>query len=322
MDRRMFTLGAAGAVMGSRVVAQTSWPTRPVRLILSQPPGNGVDAIARLLSERLSKAWGQAVVVENRPGGQNTIGAQAAARAQPDGYTFYFATLAPLITNQYLFKSLPYDAARDFAPVGFVGMSPFSILVPASSSIQDIQGLVTATKAAPGRISYGIEGPRSFGGMVARVFAARAGLQPNLVAYASGSMAMQDAMGAQVDVLVSDLASVAPYVKQGKLRLLATTAVKRVAGWESTPALSELIPGFDMVGWFAVVAPMGTPATVIDRFNKELNVALTDPDIVRHVAMIGPIVEAGLSPEKTGIFFSNERRRWASLTKEIGVLPE
>jgi tripartite-type tricarboxylate transporter receptor subunit TctC len=298
------------------------WPDKPIKWLLSQPPGSGPDTVARLLADRLQKTWGQAIVIENKPGGQNTIGAQAAARAPADGSTFYFATTAALITNPLLFKSLPYDPQKDFVPVGFVARSPFAILVEANSPVKSIEDLVARSKAQSGTFSLGNEGPRTFSGMIARLFNARTQASANLVAYASVGVGTQDLIGGHVNAMVADVASSAALVKQGRLRMLATTSARRVAGWEQVPALAEGLPGFDMVGWFAVVAPTGTPAAAITRFNADLSALLADKDIAERMATIGPIAEPGLSIEQVGAFLRNEHRRWGQIAKEIGVLPE
>jgi len=304
--------------------AQTpSWPDKPVKLVLSQPPGSGPDNVARLLSERLGKQWGQAVVIENKPGGQNIIGAQLAARAPTDGYNFYFATTAALVTNVYLFKQLPYDPQKDFVPVGFVARSPFAVLVRAESPVRSIDELISQSKAAPGKFSVGNEGPRTFGGMIARLFNTRTRSEANLVSYSSVSVSIQDLLGGHVDSIVADVASTAQLVKQGRLRMLAVTSAKRVPGFEAVPALAErVLPGVEMVGWFAVVAPDGTPAAAIDRFNRDLSAVLAEREVSDRIAAIGPIAEAGLKTDQVGAFLRAEHARWGEITKEIGVLPE
>lgn len=310
-----------GTALSGAAWAQ-AWPDKPVRWVLSQPPGSGPDNVARILADRLAKAWGQAVVIENKPGGQNTIGAQAAARAPADGHTFYFATTAALVTNPLLFKSLPYDPAKDFMPVAFIARSPFAVLVRAESPIQSIDELIAKSKAAPGTLSLGNEGPRTFSGMVARLLNSRSQAGANLVPYASVGVGTQDLMGGHVDAMVADLASTAGLARQGKLRVLATTAARRVAGWDSVPALAEKLPGFDMVGWFAVVAPTGTPAAVLDRANRDINALLTEKDVAERIAAIGPLVDASMGTDAVGAFLRGESARWAAIAKEIGVLPE
>src|SRR5450631_4529274 len=239
MDRRQFCAGiVAGALPLAGARAQT-WPDKPVNIILSQPPGSGPDNIARLLADRLGHMWGKVVVILNKPGGQNIIGAQAAARSAPDGYTFYFATTAALVSNVYLFKQLPYDPVKDFDPVAFVATSPFGLMVPGASPIRSIDEFIAASKAAPDKLTLANEGPRTLGGMAARLFNARAGIRNNLVPYASASVGIQDALAGRVDAIVVDLAATTQYIKHGDLRLLATTSAQRLKGWDATPALGE-----------------------------------------------------------------------------------
>jgi tripartite-type tricarboxylate transporter receptor subunit TctC len=328
MQRRTFNANLIGAaVAGALGTAATAsraqaWPDKPVKWVLSQPPGSGPDNVARILSDRLTKAWGQAVIIENKPGGQNVVGAQAAARSAPDGSTFYFATTAALVTNPLLFKTLPYDPAKDFVPVAFIARSPFGVLVKADSPVQNIDDLVARAKATPGKFSLGNEGPRTFSGMIARLFNARTQATANLVPYANVGVGTQDLMGGHVDAMVADLASTARLARDGKLRVLATTAAKRVAGWENVPALAEKLPGFDMVGWFAVVAPTGTPQAAIDRCNRDLNALLNDKEVADRIATIGPITDGSMGVAQVGNFLRDEAARWGAITKELGVLPE
>ncbi|MEP7085332.1 MAG: tripartite tricarboxylate transporter substrate binding protein, partial [Betaproteobacteria bacterium] len=224
MNRRLFALAVTGILtpLPTALLAQT-WPDKPVKWVLSQPPGSGPDNVARILGERLGKGWGQAVVIDNKPGGQNTIGAQAAARSPADGTNFYFATTAALVTNPLLFKSLPYDTAKDFVPVAFIARSPFAILVDANSPVKTLNDLIARAKAEQGKFSLGNEGPRTFSGMIARLFNARTQAGANLVPYSSVGVGTQNLMGGHVDAMIADLASTAALARQGKLRVLATT---------------------------------------------------------------------------------------------------
>jgi tripartite-type tricarboxylate transporter receptor subunit TctC len=320
--RHLLTALAATGLAASPALRAQGWPDKPVKWVLSQPPGSGPDNVARILSDRLAKAWGQAVVIENKPGGQNVIGAQAAARSAPDGFSFYFATTAALVTNPLLFKTLPYDPARDFVPVAFIARSPFAVLVKADAPIQSMDDLVARSKASPGKLTLGNEGPRTFSGMIARLLNARTQAGANLVPYANVGVGTQDLLGGHVDAMVADLASTAALARQGKLRVLATTAGKRVAGWDNVPALAEKLPGFEMVGWFAVVAPAGTPAAAIERSHRDLNALLADKEVADRIAAIGPIVDGSMNLAQVGQFLKDEAARWAAVTKEIGLLPE
>jgi tripartite-type tricarboxylate transporter receptor subunit TctC len=324
MHRRHFTQAAASALLvGHAACARAQGGAdKPVRWLLSQPPGSGPDNVARILADRLSKVWGQPFIVENKPGGQNTIGAQAAARASADGLNFYFATTAALVTNPLLFKQLPYEPARDFAPVAFIARSPFALLVRAESPIKSVEDLVARSKAAPGTVTLGNEGPRTFSGMVARLFNKRVNAALNLVPYASVGVGTQDLMGGHVDAKVADLAATAALARQGKLRVLATTSAQRVAGWENVPALAEKIPGFEMVGWFALVAPAGTPPAVLARANRDINALLNEREMAERIAAIGPLVDGSLGLDAVAAFLRAETARWQAITQEIGVLPE
>jgi tripartite-type tricarboxylate transporter receptor subunit TctC len=323
MQRRHFVQAAVLSSITSHAWAQTSaWPDKPVKFVLSQPPGSGPDNVARLLGDRLTKILGQSIVIDNKPGGQNVIGAQAAARSAPDGYTFYFATTAALITNALLFKQLAYDPQKDFVPVAFVARSPFAILVDANSPIKNLDELIAKSKSSNGQFSIGNEGPRTFSGMIARLFNARSKAGANLVPYANVGVGSQNLMGGHVDAMVADLASTAQLAKQGKLRVIATTSAKRVAGWEDVPALSEKFGNFDMVGWFAIVAPTGTPADAIAKMNREVNILLNDKELSGRIATIGPLADASMGVEDVKKFLAAEFARWSDVTKEIGVLAE
>jgi tripartite-type tricarboxylate transporter receptor subunit TctC len=323
MQRRHFVHAAlVGATLPLTRARAQAWPDKPVRWVLSQPPGSGPDNVARILGERLGKTWGQAVVIDNKPGGQNTIGAQAAARSPADGYTFYFATTAALVTNPLLFKQLPYDPQKDFVPVAFVARSPFALLVEGNSPVKSVDELIARSKAEPGKVSLGNEGPRTFSGMIARLLNARTQAGANLVPYASVGVGTQDLMGGHVDAMVADLASTAALARQGKLRVLATTSAQRVAGWEQVPTLAEKLPGFDMVGWFAIVAPAGTPSAAVERVNRDVNALLNDRDVAERIGLIGPIADGSMGVDAVGAFLRAESARWAVVTREIGVLPE
>jgi tripartite-type tricarboxylate transporter receptor subunit TctC len=322
MKRSLFLLPAILAAIASTALAQSWQPERPLKVTLSQPAGSGPDNVARILGDRLAKSLGQAVVVDNKPGGQNAIGAQAAARSPGDGYNFYFATTAALVTNAYLFKTLPYDPQKDFAPVGFVGKSPFAILVPVASPFKSLDDLLAKAQAEPGKVTLANEGPKTFSGMIARLLSARAKVELNLVPYVSVGVAVQNTLGGHTDAVVADIASTGQLVKQGQLRMLAVTSEKRVPGWDNVPAVAEKLPGFDMVGWLAIVAPIGTPPAAIQRVNRDLDAALRDKDVAERIHAAGPITEGAGTPEQLGAFLRAEHQRWAAITKDIGILPE
>ncbi len=323
MQRRQLALALASlAAWPATAVRAQAWPDKSIRFVISQPAGSGPDAIARLLAERLSKTWGQAVWIDNKPGGQNIIGAETAAHATPDGSTFYMATTAALVTNALLFKRLPYDPQKDYVPVAFVGRSTFALIVAGDSPVKTLKEFVDKAKASPGVVSLANEGPRTFGGIISSLFAAREKITLNQVAYASVNVAVQDTVGGHVQAVVADLPATTQLIKSGRLRPLAVTSAKRMADFDSVPALSETLPGFDMVGWFALVAPAGTPAAIVERVNRDVNALLNDRDFAARIAAIGPVADGSMNVGQVEAFLQAERTRWAAATKEIGILAE
>lgn len=312
-----FGIGASGLAQ-----AAEAWPDKPLKFVLSQPPGSGPDTVARLVADKLGQNLGQPVVVENRPGGQNTIGALAAAKAPADGYTYYFGTTAALVTNPLLFKSLAYAPREDFTPVAFVSRSPFAFFVRADSPIQSVAELVQTAKGQQGKFAMGHEGPRTFGGMIARLFNARTDANANLVSYASVSNGVTDLVGGHVDAMVTGPASASELARQGRLRVLAITGGERVKGWNAVPALLETMPGFQMEGWQVIVAPTGTPAAVANQMNAAVRTVLADPDIRARLESLGQIPGPDWSAAQLGEFLEAEHQKWTRVTQEIGVLPE
>ncbi len=325
MKRREFMQAAAAASLagfaGTAARAQ-AWPEKPIRLIVAQPAGSGPDSIARMVGEQLSQRWKQAVVVDNKPGGQNAIGAQAAARSAADGYNFYFATSAALVTNPFLFKSLPYDPQKDFVPVGMIGRVPFVLAVNTTSRAKTLQEFVAEMKAEPGKVTIANEGPKTFGGMMTRLFGSQLGVQVNSVPYVSIGAAVTETVGGQTEAVIGDVPALIQMIKAGRLRPLAVTTAKRVSGLETVPSISEVIPGFDYAGFMAIVAPTGTPAAAIQRFNRDLDAVLSDKEMAAKLLAVGPMTEGAGAPEQMAAFLQSEHTRWGKLTKDIGILPE
>ncbi len=319
MKRRLlllFLFLSTGAVFAQE------WPARPVKFIVSQAPGTSPDITARYLADRLSRLWNHQVVVENRPGGQNVPGAQAAARSAPDGYTFFYATTAAIVANPYTFKALPYDPVRDFVPVAMIAKSPMVVAVNPSVPAKSLAELIALDKAQPGKLAAANEGPKTFSGMMSRMLNQTAGMQLLQVPYNGVSPAIQDTIAARTQVVLVSSAAMLPFIKRGELRPLAVSAGKRVRGLEEVPTLSETYPGFEYVGWFALLAPTGTPPGVIQRANRDMDRVLTDPEVAQRLFDLGLVNEGAGTPESLHEFLRAERERWGKLVKEIGLQPE
>ena len=306
---------------GGPALAQ-DWPVRPVKFVISQPPGTSPDITARFLAERLSRLLGQQVVVENRPGGQNVIGAQAVAKAAPDGYTYFFATTAAVVTNPLTFKSLPYDPEKDFMPVAMIAKSPMVIAVNPAVQAKTLAELVALDKSKPGTLAAANEGTKTFSGMMSQMLNKTAGIGLLQVPYTGVAPAIQDTIAGRTQVVLVSSAALLPFIKRGELRALAVSAGRRVRGIEDVPALAETYPGFEYVGWFALLAPAGTPAAIVQRINREMDRVLADPEMAQKLYDFGLVNEGAGTPEALGEFLRAERVRWKKLVADIGLQPE
>ena len=298
------------------------FPNRPVHWILSQPAGSSPDISARLVADQLSKTWNQQVVVDNRPGGQNVIGAQAAAKAPADGYSYYFATTAALVSNPLTFKSLPYNPERDFVPVAMIGKSPMVIAVNNSVPAKTLAELIALDKKDPGKLAAANEGTKTFGGMMSQLLNVATGMNLLQVPYNGVAPALQDTVVGRTQVVLVSSAAMSPFIKRGDLRPIAVTAGKRVSGLENVPTMAESYPGFEYVGWFALVAPTGTPEAIVRKVNADVNAVLARPDILKRLLELGAINEGPGTPEQLAQFLKDERVRWAKLVKDINLQPE
>ncbi len=323
MKRRDFAGAALLLPLAGALHAQApAWPQRPVRFILSQPAGAGPDILARYIGEQLARLWNQGVVVENRPGGQNVIGAQAAARSAADGYTFYYATTAAMVTNAFTFKALPYDPVKDFAPVRLVGRSPFVIATASAAPFKDLAQALAAAKAQPGAVTIGTEGPKTFSGMLADSVAVKAGVKLNHVSYTKGPEAIQDLIGGRIQLVCLPDAALTAFIKSGQLRALAISTAQRQPDMPSVPALAETFPGFEYTGWNGLFAPTGTPADVVARVNRDLETVLRQPEVAQRLQALGSLAEPKMSVPEFEAFMRGEHERWREVVKALGITAE
>jgi len=320
--RKFIAAAVAGLALFTASAPASAWPDRNVRFIVSLGPGSGVDLTARLVGEALSKKWNQPVVVENRPGGQNVPGAQAAARSPADGYNFFYATTAAIVSNPYTFKALPYDPEKDFMPVAMVAKSPMVIAVNPSVPAKTLAELVALDKASPGKLAAANEGAKTFSGMMSQMLNKSAGTALLQVPYSGVAPAIQDTIAGRTQVVLVSSAALLPFLKRGDLRPLAVSAGRRVRGLEEVPTLSETYPGFEYVGWFALLAPTGSPAAAVQRVNRDMDKLLADPEVGQRLFDLGLVNEGAGTPESLAEFLRAERARWAKLVKDIGLQPE
>ena len=322
LRRLMVLVLFAASVQAHAQTAAQTWPVRPIKVIVSQAAGGAPDIICRLVTDRLSRALGQQVLVENRPGSGNVVGAQAAARSAPDGYTFFFATAAALVTNPYTFKSLPYDPARDFAPVAMIAKGPFFVMAHPSVPAKNLAELVAYDKANPGKLAFATDGPRNFSGILAAWLNKLAGTQILAVPYATMPQGVQDTVAGRTQLAVLAVPAAAPFIKRGDLRPLGVSFARRIPGYEDVPTIAETFPGFEFIGWFSLVAPAGTPREIVQRMNLEVDRILKDPEVAQRLANLGFYTEGAETPEGLGEFVRAELAKWARIVKEIGIQPE
>lgn len=299
-----------------------NWPTRPIKIIVSQAAGGTPDIICRLVSAQLSILLGQQVVVENRPGGANVVGAVAAAHAAPDGYTLFFATAAALVSNPHTFKTLPYDPVKDFVAISMVAKNPFLILAHPSVAANTLPELFAYDKANPGKLTFATDGRRNFSGILATWLNKAGGGNILQVPYATMPQGIQDTMAGRTQLTILSPPSAAPHIASGALKPLAISWSKRLPQYAQVPSISEAYPGVELTGWFVIAAPTGTPAAVITRVNQEMDKVLKTPEMVRRLAEVGFFTDGAETPEATRAFVRAQYELWSKVTREIGLEPE
>jgi tripartite-type tricarboxylate transporter receptor subunit TctC len=299
-----------------------NWPDRPIKFISSQAAGGGTDIIGRIIADQLSTRVGQPVVYENRPGGGNKIGTEAAAHSAPDGYTFFYATAAALVVDPYTFKSLPYDPIKDFTVISRVAEVTFMVLAHPDVPAKNLPELFAHAKANPDKLSIATDGARRFSGMIAAWLNKLAGTRMSYVPYVQMTQGIQDVLAGRVQLVIIAVPAAKGHVAAGKLRALAVTSLKRLPEFPDVQAGAETFPGFDFAGWFALAAPSGVPAPIIERMHKELNAILADPAVSGKLKTMGFVPYAGGTLEQTRDYVKAQHAAWGTLVHEIGLKPE
>jgi tripartite-type tricarboxylate transporter receptor subunit TctC len=309
-------------LLAAGTAAAETWPTRPIKMIVTQAAGGTPDIICRAIGVRLTRALGQQIVVENRPGAGNTIGAQAAARSAPDGYTFLFATAAALVTNPYTFKSLPYDPIKDFVQVGLIAKGPFVVLEHPSVPAKTLPEVFAYDKANPGKLTFATDGPRNFSGILAAWIDKLGGANIVQVPYATMPQGVQDTLAGRVQLTILAVPSAAPHIASGALRPLAVSSLQKLPNYPDIPTIADTFPGFEMIGWFSIAAPASTPPDIVARMNQELDKILKDPEMVHQLAVVGFFTEGAGTPDETRAFVKAQYDLWGKITRDIGLQPE
>jgi tripartite-type tricarboxylate transporter receptor subunit TctC len=302
--------GAAGA---------QSWPSKPLKIIVPYPAGGTSDILARALSPGLQAALGQPIVVENKAGATGNLGADYVAKSAPDGHTLLLADIGSLAISPSVFSTLPFDPVRDFAPVIMVAYSPHLLVVHPSVPAKDARELVALAKAKPNSFNFAVSGIGGANHLAGIDFAQRAGIKWTYVPYKGGSQALTDMVGGQANVMFNGMLATYPFVKEGKLKVLAISSAKRFAAAPEIPTVAESgMPGFETGSWQGIVAPAGTPPEVVNRLHATVTAILATAEMKDRLDKAGAEVRP-MSPAQFGAFIRDERDRWAKVVKESGA---
>jgi tripartite-type tricarboxylate transporter receptor subunit TctC len=323
---RLLALLAALATLALAPLAPAAaqdFPSRPVRFIVPYAAGGSGDLLARLLGNKLASLWGQQVVVDNRAGGGGLIGTEAAARSEPDGYTLYLATDGPLTVAASLYKRVPYDWKRDFAPVSMLAMGYQVLIVRASFPARDLKELIALARQKPGELNYASIGIGSAPHLGAELFKSVAKVDITHVPYrGSSAQAITALIAGDVAMFLVGTSTAVPHIKSGALRGLAVTAAKRVDGLAEVPTFSEAgLPGVDVSLWFAVLVPSGTPAAIINKLNADIAQVVADPEFKQALTVRGFEAVAS-SPEQLAEFLEKDYVKFRDLISKLGLQVE
>jgi tripartite-type tricarboxylate transporter receptor subunit TctC len=320
---RMFSVAAAALLIAASATPSfADYPDRPIQIIVPYTPGGTVDILARALGARLTAAWGQPVVVLNRPGAGGSLGADAAAKSAPDGYTLFLSTNSPLTTNLALYPSLGYEPLRDFEPIIVAGENSLVLAASPKLPVKNVADLIALAKKKPGELNAATSGNGSTAHLSLATFNKMAGVSITHVPYRGGAPSLTAAVAGEVDLVFSDIVPAAPLVRDNRLNGLAMTGLRRAAVAPEIPTLDESgLKSFSITAWVGLVAPKGTPADIVQKLNVEVGRALKDPEFVSQLSKLG-IDPLGSTPEEFAAFLRQEIPRWKQIVQDAGAKVE
>jgi tripartite-type tricarboxylate transporter receptor subunit TctC len=303
-------------ILASSLAAQ-DYPARAVKIIVPFPAGGTADAMPRLVGEWLSRKWGQPVVIENRTGAAGNIGAEAAFKAEPDGYTLLSAPPPPLVINHNLYPRLGFDPT-EFVPVIIISRVPNALVVNPKVKANTLDAFIADARANPGKITSATQGNGTTSHLTSELFQMMAHVKFQHVPYRGSAPALQDLVGGNVDIMFDNLGVSLALVKGGQLKLIAVAAARRMASLPDVPAIAETLPGFEAVAWYGVVAPPRTPRAIVDKINADINEALKSPEIAQRLPDFSAEPVGG-TPQATAAYLREEIERWHKVIKAAGV---
>jgi len=310
------------AALGSAPALAQNYPTKPIRILIAQAPGSATDVISRVVGNRLSEGLGQPVVIEARPGAGGVVGTEAAARSAPDGYTLFMANNSTHGSNPAVYPKLPYDAVNDFAPIAFVASVPYVLVVDPSLPAKNVQELVALAKSRPGKMNYASAGNGSTHHFCGELLKSMSGIDLQHIPYKGSPPAIAGLLGGEVSLMFANVADIGSQIKSGKVKPLAVTTAKRAASLPEVPTMAEAgLPGFEIVSWFGLLAPAGTPAPIVSRLNAETVKVLERDDIQATLAKQGLEVAPG-TPEQFAAHIKSEIAKFTKIGKAAGIKAE
>jgi len=324
LTRRQAMLGVGGlAVLASRPAqAQAAYPSRNIKMIVPYPPGGTTDLLGRLIADQIKTGLNAVVIVENKPGAGTTLGAGEVARSEADGYTLLMATSTTLAINKTLYKKLPYDPVKDFAPIALVAGVPFALIINPKLPVDDLAGFIAYAKANPG-LAYGSAGNGSPQHLGAEMLKSAANIDIRHVPYRGSIPAMLDVIAGHIPFMVVDLQPALQQIKEGKVRVLGVTTPKRVTAAPDIPTIAEGgLAGYELVAWQGVVAPAGTPRPVVDMLAAQIAKLLSDPATSERFTAIAIEPLPGSTPDGFAAYIRTEVDRWADIVRKSGVQAE
>lgn len=314
MRGRKWTAAVALALAATVAGAQ-NYPTKPVRIIVPFAPGGATDIVTRILAQKLTEAWGQTIVVDNRAGAGGNIGADLAAKSPSDGYTLFMPSGSVMTANQHIYRKIPFNAEKDFVAITNVASGPQVVVVTNTMPVKTLKDLIALAKARPREITFGSAGFGTQTHLAAENFLYSAKIEATHIPYKGEGPALTDLAGGQIQLLTPNLSAAMSFLTSGRIRALAVTSKERASQLPNVPAVAEVVAGFENLGWFGLVAPAGTPAAIVKKVHADTVKALQSADIRKRFSELG-MVPVGNTPEEFAQAMKEETARWAKVVRE------
>ena len=316
----LVTIAAFCSALCVSAAQSQDYPKRPIRIIITVAPGGGADITARMIAQKLTEAWGQQAIVDNRPGGNGVVGMDIAAHATPDGYTLVLGTIGPVAVNPSLYARLPYDPVNGYAPVARAVSALNVLVVHPSLPVNSVKDLIAYANANPGKLNFGSSGVGFADHLAGELFNTLAGVRMTHVPYKGGAPAMIDLVSGNVQLIFATVSTALSQMKAGRIRALAVASGKRVEQFSELPTVAEAgVPGFAVDNWYGVLAPRGTPKAVVARLHAAINHTFDLPDVKERLAVLGIFPFAAATPEAFGDYIKTEIAKYAQVVKASGV---